>query len=122
MVKFSVKISVISRVPFQMQVFSKAFSPSLADVTPFKSKQGRVAYQRMVKRDDSATFLSIRPNTDLNSEILDSVILAVISLLAGLSRTSTFLVTVELDEAGLELGMLGMLRMYSKFFGRLVPI
>ncbi len=73
----------------------------------------------MVKRDDSATFLSIRPNTDLNSEILDSVILAVISLLAGLSRTSTLLVTVELDEAGLELGML---RMYSKFFGRLVPI
>ncbi len=105
-----------------MQVFSKAFSPSLADVTPFKSKQGRVAYQRMVKSDDSATFLSIRPNTDLNSEILELVILVVISLLAGLSNTSTLLVTVELDEAGLELGMLGMLRMYSKFFGRLVPI
>ncbi len=70
--------------------------------------------------DDSATFLSIRPNTDLNSEILDSVILAVISLLAGLSRTSTFLVAVELELV--MLGMLGMFRMYSKFFGRLVPI
>ena len=112
-----IKIYFVCDIPFQIQLFNRAFSVSLVDVIPSKSKQGREAYQRMEKRDDSATFLSMRAKTDLKFKILDSVMLAVKALLVGLSRTSMVLLASKLN-SGLELVMF---RMDSKFLGRLVP-
>ncbi len=110
---------IVISIPFQMHFFSKDFSPSLVEVIPFKSKQGRVAYQRMVKSDDSATFLFMRPKIDFNSAIFVSVSAAVTTFLAGLSRMSMVLLSEKLNFGELKLVKL---RMVSKFLGRAVPI